>query len=151
MLLLLDGSVPLTQEDVSLLHQTRGRSRFVLQTKCDLPSCWQPGDLPLEPGEQALPISAPQGLGLDLLQNALVQRCGGAALSSVYVTNARHLSALGQALDCLANAQAALSLSGFDCASTDIQDALRHLGSITGRDVDEAVIDRIFENFCVGK
>ena len=38
-----------------------------------------------------------------------------------------------------------------DCAATDVKNALHHLGSITGTDVDVSVIDRIFERFCVGK
>ena len=39
----------------------------------------------------------------------------------------------------------------FDCAATDIRNALHFLGSITGTDVDATVLERIFERFCVGK
>lgn len=38
-----------------------------------------------------------------------------------------------------------------DCTATDIRSALHFLGEITGTDVDDAVIDRIFSRFCVGK
>ena len=35
--------------------------------------------------------------------------------------------------------------------ATDIRQALRFLGEITGRDVDDSVIETIFARFCVGK
>ena len=38
-----------------------------------------------------------------------------------------------------------------DCIATDLREASHHLGTITGTDVDEKLLDRIFENFCVGK
>ena len=53
-----------------------------------------------------------------------------------------------KALIALRDASAAKEL---DCAATDVKNALHHLGSITGTDVDASVIDRIFERFCVGK
>ena len=56
--------------------------------------------------------------------------------------------ALERALRALRDAACAEEL---DCAATDVKEALHHLGSITGTDVDAAVIDRIFERFCVGK
>ena len=38
-----------------------------------------------------------------------------------------------------------------DMASIDLRDALDALGEITGDKADDEVINRIFENFCVGK
>ena len=38
-----------------------------------------------------------------------------------------------------------------DCASIDLHDAWRYLGEITGETLDEQIIDRIFEKFCLGK
>jgi len=35
--------------------------------------------------------------------------------------------------------------------SLELKSALSHLGEITGETVDEGVLDRIFERFCVGK
>jgi len=44
-----------------------------------------------------------------------------------------------------------LDAAEFDCIATDIRTALHALGEITGTDVDDSVIDRIFSRFCVGK
>ena len=38
-----------------------------------------------------------------------------------------------------------------DTAAIDIREALFDLAEITGENATEAVIDRVFENFCVGK
>lgn len=38
-----------------------------------------------------------------------------------------------------------------DCILVDIKQALRRLADITGEDVDEAIVDRVFSKFCVGK
>ena len=64
------------------------------------------------------------------------------------ITNERHIHALERTLLAVTDAMAAREL---DCAATDIRDALKSLGSITGADVDETVIERIFQRFCVGK
>ena len=96
-----------------------------------------------------LTASAKTGEGIEELKAAIV--AGIDTGESVYVTNERHIRALEQALTSLRQAKDALPISGLDCASMDIRDALTHLGEITGRDVDAAVIDRIFERFCVGK
>ena len=38
-----------------------------------------------------------------------------------------------------------------DILSYELEDAVRHLGLILGRDIDEALLDRIFSDFCIGK
>ena len=38
-----------------------------------------------------------------------------------------------------------------DTAAIDIREALEHLADITGENATEAVIDRVFASFCVGK
>ena len=78
-----------------------------------------------------------------ILALAAPKRADGAT-----ITNERHIRALEQALIALHDAETAQEL---DCAATDVKNALHHLGSITGTDVDAAVIERIFERFCVGK
>ena len=81
--------------------------------------------------------------GCVILALAAPERADGAT-----ITNERHIRALERALAALQDAATADEL---DCAATDVKNALHHLGSITGTDVDASVIDRIFERFCVGK
>lgn len=143
-LLLLDGTAPLTSEDHALLEETREARRIVLQTKADLPAVWNLETLSQE--EQVFSISARTGKGLDDLIDAI--RLAAGPVSGAYVTNARHVRALEDALAFLRSAQNAPEA---DCMATDLRGALISLGSITGSTVDETVISRIFERFCVGK
>ena len=43
------------------------------------------------------------------------------------------------------------SAFGLDAAGVCIEDALHALADLTGEDATEAVIDQVFETFCVGK
>ena len=135
---LLDGTVPLTQEDERLLLLTAQRPRLILRSKGDLIQCADAF------GE--LTVSAKTGDGLEELKRRIVALAGvreGAA-----ITNERHIKALENARDALIHADAAAELT---LSATDIREALHQLGAITGRDVDASVIDRIFSRFCVGK
>ena len=68
------------------------------------------------------------------------------------ITNERHLQCLTEAYDELANVKEALCSSlPIDMAYTDIRAAAVSFASITGDDVNESIVDKIFANFCTGK
>ncbi len=136
--LLLDGSQALTEEDEQLLNLTEGRNRLILRSKGDL--------LQTQDGFGELTVSARTGDGLDELKRRIVALSG--AREGAAITNERHIKALENARDALGHARTAHELT---LVATDIREALHHLGAITGRDVDATVIDRIFARFCVGK
>jgi len=139
--LVLDASVPLAEQDKILLLETQGSTRIVLLNKSDLPQkCEYEGE--------SIRVSAKTGEGLRELQNAILALAAPERADGATITNERHIRALELALVALRDAATADEL---DCAATDVKNALHHLGSITGTDVDASVIDRIFERFCVGK
>ena len=139
--LVLDASVPMTEQDDALLIETQDRTRIVVLNKCDLPRKCSFAGL-------AIPISAKTGEGLSELQSAILALVAPERADGATITNERHIRALELALTALRDATTAEEL---DCAATDVKNALHQLGSITGTDVDANVIDRIFERFCVGK
>lgn len=139
--LVLDGSTTLVKQDRMLLHETEGYTRIVLQNKCDLPQA-------CDPVADSIRVSTKTGEGLDALKEKILTLAAPERADGTMITNERHIRALEQALAALKEAKTADEL---DCAATDVKNALHHLGSITGTDVDAAVIDRIFERFCVGK
>lgn len=141
LLVVFDGARPFAEGDAALLAETAGRRRILVRNKCDLPPG---GDLPAD----ALPVSAKTGAGLPELRARILSLAAPQEADAAAITNERHLHALARAHAALCAAAEATEL---DCAATDLRDALHHLGSITGTDVDESVIDRIFSNFCVGK
>ena len=139
--LVLDASVPMTEQDITLLTDTQDSTRIVVLNKSDLPQvCAYTGE--------AIRICAKTGEGLNELQEKILALAAPERADGSTITNERHIRALELALAALRDAETADEL---DCAATDVKNALHHLGSITGTDVDASVIDRIFERFCVGK
>lgn len=147
-LLVIDGSQPPRSEDKKLLDDTKGMPRLVVLNKSDLKPAFaaQKG---------WLRISALTGAGLERLEEAVWQRLGlGMAMDS-----APAAAANARQGDCLARAIVHLeeSLSGlkrnrtYELLAEDVRAAARALGEITGQEVGEEVLRRIFEKFCIGK
>ena len=125
------------------LPECRG-TVITVASKSDLAPAWQ--------DENALAVSARTGEGIEALKDKLVQLAGGGTLSEDLMTNARHLEAAGKALAALNRSLQAMEMGmTLDCAAVDLTDAWQALGEITGRTLNEHVIDHIFEHFCVGK
>ena len=137
-LLVLDGSVPVTAEDETLLAETEGKTRIVIANKRDLGICVQ----------DALPLSCKTGEGIEALKRRIAAFAAPSAQSTAAITNERHIRALELALEAILHAK---TQTEPDCIATDLSEALHQLGAITGTDVDTEVVDRIFANFCVGK
>lgn len=137
LLVVLDGT-DVSDVDRTLLEQTAGRNRIVISNKADLGVTT----------DADVAVSCKTGEGMDALIDRIVAMATPDLQDGVCITNERHIHALELAELALEHAQAAQEL---DCIATDLRDALHHLGEITGTDVDAAVIDRIFANFCVGK
>lgn len=141
-LVLLDGTAEPPSD--TLLHIAEDKPRLLLRTKSDLPRRW-PREV-VGGGYELLDISAKTGEGLQALKDWIYSVISD--VQDVYVTNERHVEAMQLAKAAVEQAMEAVDA---DCMATDIRAALVALGAITGRDVDDDVIARIFERFCVGK
>ena len=137
-LLVLDGSTPMTAEDERLLRETEGKTRIVIANKRDLGVCVK----------DALSLSCKTCEGIEELKRRIAAFAAPSMQSTAAITNERHIRALELALEAIRHAK---TQTEPDCIATDLSEALHLLGSITGTDVDAEVVDRIFANFCVGK
>ncbi len=102
-------------------------------------------------GIETLAVSGLTGEGVDRLVARLTEIAGerGGAGEGALITQARHREALEACAACLARARAG-NLSP-ELAAEEIRGALAALGRIVGRVDVEAVLDRVFSAFCIGK
>ena len=156
-LLVIDGSQALTEEDREALRMVReaGKPCIVVFSKADL-GIAQP-DLVLEgSGGQlvsAVHLSSVTGEGIAVLEDTVAALYpAGAAPAGSILTNPRQAEAVRRALEALAGARSALE-GGLtpDAVLTDVEAAMHAIGEVTGRTLREDLVDRIFSRFCVGK
>ncbi len=147
LLLTFDGAEELDESDRQLLFSTVSRPRMAVVCKSDLGAKISTAALTDEYDVFAVSVSVYTGEGVEELKREVASRLAPETESAL-VTNARHIAALIKARQAL---QSAISAKDAELIATDLRDALRYLGEITGETVDDAVLDRIFERFCVGK
>ena len=106
-------------------------------TKSDLPPAWEDPEF--------LPVSSLTGEGLDRLKEAVREALLGREGGEVLLTE-RQVEALLRARERL---EEALSLPE-DLMGLALEEAARALALLTGKEVAEEVVARVFQNFCVG-
>ena len=145
--LILDGSRPVNEEEQELLKEVKTRNHLILANKTDLPAAWSAEEY------EATPFCAKIGEGRKAFLALLSQRLIGMHREdALLLSNVRHFEQVVHALAAIEQAQMTLQ-SGMepDLAIIDINAAIEALGEITGETVSEAVTDRIFSRFCLGK
>jgi len=100
-------------------------------------------------------ISAAKGLGINtlkLLMSSMVEGLDKLHEASVLVTSLRHYEALRNASDALENARELIeSGSGTELIAFELRSALEYVGEITGKVVNQDILNVVFEKFCIGK
>ncbi len=148
LLIVLDGSSPLSEEDRTLLADTAALNRQIVLNKCDRPIASETAVYCEQERDAIQKISCKSGEGIQALRQRIVSVAEPERMDTTCITNLRHVRALERARDSILQAKLQTDL---DCIATELHEASHQLGSITGTDVDERLLDRIFENFCVGK
>ena len=148
---LMDANAPLWPDDAVTDHV-----RWVVGAKSDGVDLEQRRVFENTVQEQNLPfwgwISGVRGEGLEELRSDLVASTWDPnSENTVVVTRRRHYDALTKASNALERIQSHHLQTTLDALSRDLEEAVQILGAIVGRDVDGAVLDRIFSEFCIGK
>ena len=147
--LVIDRSAPLTDEDVQLLKSSDGRA-LVCLNKADLPDACSVEVARYWKGETVSASAVAPG-GVDALRDAIAERLKVDA-DDDQLTVARQRGRALDAAECLGRAAEALASGApMDLAADDLRRARRNLAAITGEDADEALLDEVFSKFCVGK
>ncbi|MEN6467628.1 MAG: tRNA uridine-5-carboxymethylaminomethyl(34) synthesis GTPase MnmE [Smithella sp.] len=156
--IVLDGSKPLTSEDRHILEHNKNRDcqMIIAVNKSDLPAVWSPDQLPddLLQGFDMLKISAKSGDGLDALKKAVTDSTGSSDIVSDggMITQLRHKLALEKALTHLMAARETITAGRSpEFTAFELHCALDALDEITGKKIQEDILHKIFSSFCIGK
>jgi len=149
-LLVVDALSGWTAEDAHLYQELDPQRVIVVMNKVDLVAALPP--VAIKP---VVYTSAVHHQGIDQLETALLALVQGGTVQQTnvsYTINQRQKTALIQAQQALENMQKTMDQQlPLDFWTIDLRTAIHALGSITGEEMTEAVLDRIFSKFCIGK
>ena len=150
-LVVLDATQPLNEEEHRLLGAVQGRPALVAINKSDLKKVDSSADEIA--GIPALQTSALTGDGIPALrERILALATGGAASEPGMLTSLRHHQAITTALSALADAaQANADSIPHEMILLDLYRALWALDSLTGQTTSDDILNLIFSTFCIGK
>ena len=140
-LIVVDASVPLTDEDQRLIDRVQGK-RLVVGNKSDL------GKLP-----GTLAVSALTGEGLPQLRKHLIETIApNREQESGFITSIRHEQMLKECREALDQARNAATVGiPHEMLLLDLYAALSPIDAITGATTADDILNRIFSTFCIGK
>ena len=152
-MLVLDSSESLTDNDRELISRLRDKRYIVLINKSDLAQKLDTAEL----GElqNVLYISAKSGQGLDEIRETIREMFFKNEIdfnNQLYITNARHKAALVRAAESLGRVRESIGAGvGEDFYTIDMMAAYESLGEIIGETLEDDLADKIFKDFCMGK
>ena len=153
-LFLIDGSIPLSQEDNALFQEVSRKPVLTVVNKSDLYS-GQRQEVTLCQEGRWVEISAKNQLGIDALRKAIFKKITGGNEQweeNGCSPNLRHKVALQKAISASGSAIETLN-TGLtnDLIAVDLQECLDCLGEIVGETTTDDILDVVFEQFCLGK
>jgi tRNA modification GTPase len=147
---MLDGSQDLTDEDREILMQVKDLSHLIAVNKIDIA-----GDFKFQiPDSKFVKLSVKTGEGLDELQKNIIEpfHPQDISQSGFLVSDARHNDLLLRAASDITNSLDLLNQKmSEEIVLIGLHNALRYLGQITGETTTEDMLTRIFSTFCIGK
>lgn len=171
-LLLLDSTEELSEEDFELIKMVASKNFIILINKIDVGSKLNKDILikklekmnvilDLDDSdknnelEKIVEISAQKETGINELEDIIEKMFNLSKIdvdNEIVITNSRHKKAICDAQNAIKKVLEANSLGiPVDMLSIDLQNAVQYLGEITGETVSEDVINGIFKKFCLGK
>ena len=151
-LLVLDTSRELDNEDKEIIDAIKNKKSIILLNKIDLDN--KMDNSILSNFENIIKISAKEDIGIDGLKNEIKNMffSGKIDSESLIISNSRHKQALIRAGENCNEALIRLNNNEYlDLISIFVTAALKALGEITGSELEEDLVNKIFKEFCCGK
>ncbi|MCM3189500.1 tRNA uridine-5-carboxymethylaminomethyl(34) synthesis GTPase MnmE [Bacillus subtilis] len=155
-LLVLNYSEELSDEDVKLFEAVEGMDVIVILNKTDLEAKIDSERVrELANGRPVVTTSLLKEEGINDLEEAIQSLFYTGAIESgdlTYVSNTRHISILQQAKRAIEDALSGIEQDvPIDMVQIDLTRCWELLGEIIGDSVHESLIDQLFSQFCLGK
>lgn len=155
-IIVMDASQELDENDLMIVREAKDKKAVIALNKIDLGLKINSGEIKkLTNGLPAFKISALKGDGLPQLEEGILQYIGFNKLQAGnggVIINLRHKDCLLKARQSLAEAlNSAQNKMSADFIAIDLKGAILALGEAAGEAVSEEIINKIFEEFCVGK
>ena len=149
-LLVLDGSVPLTQEDKELIEKIKDKKHLIIINKNDLGI-----KIDLTQFEHPIVISTNDENKIDNLKEEIIKLIKVENIQNkdiTYISNARQIEKLNLAKGELIEALEEINENAFiDFVDIHLRAAWLYLGEIIGETSTESLLDELFSKFCLGK
>lgn len=155
-LLVMDAGSAISSQDQLLMRNISDKNVLVVVNKCDLEEKISEKEIQRQLRDKKIvKVSALKRMAIEDLENAIVENvCQGQPMDTqtTLISNVRHIQALKDACATLARAQG-MTQDGlsFEFVSEEIKLAVNFLDNITGRNIDNDLLDTIFSEFCIGK
>ena len=151
-LLVLNASEPLTDQDRQLLEISQDSNRIILLNKVDLPEKIEFDQLP----EDYIKISVLKNQNIvqieDRINALFFENAGLVEQDATYLSNARHISLIEKAVESLQAVNEGLAMGmPVDLLQVDLTRTWEILGEITGDAAPDELITQLFSQFCLGK
>lgn len=153
-LLTIDAAAGWTEDDQALYEQVQDRPLILVINKLDLVDTETLPSLP----NATLPVvytAAAQNKGIEALETTILKTIQADQLSAgnlEFTVNQRQAAALTQAKMALTQVQQTIeNQMPLDFWTIDLRTTIQALGSITGDEITESMLDEIFSRFCIGK
>lgn len=156
-ILVLDSSVPLRDEDRELLRETNHMQRIVVLNKSDLEVKINLNELQeYVDDKEIIKSSAVSPLGTKDLEERIAAMFFAGSIentsNNIMVTNARHIGLLKQAETALDAVLEGIETGmPVDLVQIDMTRTWDLLGEITGDSYQDELLDQLFSQFCLGK
>ena len=147
-LLVLDASEKLSEEDKFLLEKTKDKKRIVIMNKEDL-------NINNEYNDEVIKISAKNNVGIEAIKDKIKELFNvGAFLNKdlTFFTNTRQIVLLKSAIEALEDViNGANNELEIDMIEIDLKLVWERLGDIIGANYTDELVDNLFSRFCLGK
>ena len=156
-LLMLDASTKINEEDMDIIRLVEDRKKLVIINKIDLSVRPTPKKrlTPFLKDDVMVEISVEKRKNIEALEKSILDIVWSgkyAQGASAMVTNARHKELLDKAFNNMLSVSKSIKDALHpELIAVDMKEAVFNLGLIVGRSVSEDILDKIFENFCIGK